>query len=122
MVQLDRSLSDMLFTCGAQLQDANIPPNLQEVVFVLELSCDEPIEDCTMLLRLPTYAFIVPHLHVSSWSDTEKYYPQCNGCAKKIPIESEKFKKRRTKVTHVLTSVLMYVCSVYSCKTVSSFR
>lgn len=95
-VQLDRSLSDMQFSCGAQLQDADIPPNLQDVVFVRELSCDEPIEK---LYYAAKFADICVHCAspVSSWSDREKYYPQCDGCAGKIPIENEKFKKRKNK-------------------------
>ena len=90
-VQLDRSLSDMLFSCGAQLQDADIPPNLQDVVFVRELSCDEPIE---RLYYAAKFADICIHCAspVSSWSDTEKYNPQCDGCADEVPIENEKFK------------------------------
>ena len=67
--------------------DADIPPNLQDVVFVPELSCDEPIERLCYAVNLPTYAFNVPHL-----------YPQCDVCAEKVPIETEKFKKRKNKI------------------------
>ena len=42
-VQLDESLNDMLFSCGAQLQDAYIHPNLKGVVFVQNYHANENI-------------------------------------------------------------------------------
>ena len=93
-LQLEKSLDDMSFSCGAQLQDADIPTYLKEVVFVRQLSCEEPVEK---LYYAAKFADICIHCAspVASWSDTEKYYPQCEGCSGKTPIQNEKVKKSK---------------------------
>ena len=95
--QLDRYLRDSEFSCGAQLQDGDIPPNLQNVVYVCELLCDERFGKLY-------YAAKFAHIHVHcaspvfSWSDTEKFYSQCDGCAEKYPLRMNNSKKGKTNV------------------------
>ena len=93
-LQLEKSLDDMSFSCGAQLQDADISTYLKEVVFVRQLSCEEPVEK---LYYVAKFADLCIHCAspVASWSDTEKYYPQCEGCSGKTPIQNEKVKKSK---------------------------
>ena len=43
-LQLEQSLNDMSFSCGAQLQDADIPTHLLNVVFTGQLTCGDPVE------------------------------------------------------------------------------
>ena len=84
----------MSFSCGAQLQDADIPAYLQDVVFVRQLVCEEPIEK---LYYAAKFADICIHCAspVAAWSDNEEYYPQCEGCSDKPPIQNEKLKKSK---------------------------
>ena len=42
--QLELSLDYMSFSCGAQLQDGDIPVHLKDVVYVRQMSCEDPIE------------------------------------------------------------------------------
>ena len=93
-LQLEHSLSDLSFSCGAQLQDADIPAFLQDIVFVRQLICGEPIEK---LYYAAKFADICIHCAspVATWSDKEEFYPQCEGCSDKPPIQNEKFKKSK---------------------------
>ena len=43
-MQLEQALDGLSFSCGAQLQDADIPEHLKDTVFIRQLSCEEPIE------------------------------------------------------------------------------
>ena len=47
---LQSSLDSLSFSCGAHLQDANIPEQLINTVYVCELECHEPIEKLQSLL------------------------------------------------------------------------
>lgn len=73
-LQLEHSLSDLSFSCGAQLQDADIPAFLQDIVFVRQLICGEPIEK---LYYAAKFADICIHCAspVATWSDKEEFYP-----------------------------------------------
>ena len=42
--ELEKALDGMSFSCGAQLQDSDIPEYLKDVVFVRKMSCEDPIE------------------------------------------------------------------------------
>ena len=93
-LQLEQSLNDMSFSCGAQLQDADIPTHLLNVVFTRQLTCGDPVEK---LYYAAKFADICIHCSspVASWSDMEEYYPQCEGCLDRAPIQNEKFKKSK---------------------------
>ena len=41
---LQSSFDGLSFSCGAQLQDANIPDKFMDVVYVRQLKCFEPVE------------------------------------------------------------------------------
>ena len=87
--QLEVSLDYMSFSCGAQLQDADIPVHLKDVVYVRQMSCEDPIEK---LYYSAKFADICVYCGVSvdPWSDKEPYYPQCEGCREKPPIANAK--------------------------------
>ena len=42
--RLRQSLDDLSFSCGADLQEASLPPELDGIVFVKRMYCHEPIE------------------------------------------------------------------------------
>ena len=42
--RLQRALDDMSFPCGAALQDAEIPTEVADIVYVKKMHCHEPIE------------------------------------------------------------------------------
>jgi len=93
-VQLERSLDNMSFSCGANLQDADIPPQIKEHVCVRNLSCGEPIEKLYYAAKFTDICIYCGSL-VCPWNDTEQFYPQCESCASRSPIENEKFKRKR---------------------------
>ena len=74
------------FSCGAQLQDSDLPDYLKEIVFVCKLACEYPVE------RL--YHSVQRYMHTLLWSSgsmekyIEPFYPQCKACDDKgkIPI------------------------------------
>ncbi len=44
MCKLQSSFDDLSFSCGADLKDANLPANLQDLMYVKKLHRNEPIE------------------------------------------------------------------------------
>ena len=80
---------EMSSSCGAQLQDADIPAHLKDVVYVWQMSCEDPIEK---LYYSAKFADICVYcgVAVDPWSDTQPYYPQCEGCREKPPIANAK--------------------------------
>ena len=86
---LQTSLDGMSFSCGAELQNANIPDEFKDTVFVRKIECSEPIEK---LYYSAKFADICIHCacDVPAWSDTEPYYPQCDGCEGKEHIPNAK--------------------------------
>ena len=87
--ELERALADMSFSCGAQLQDADIPVHLKETVYVRQMSCEEPIE---RLYYSAKYEDICVYCAASvpPWSDNESHYPQCSNCEDKPKIPNAK--------------------------------
>lgn len=94
-VELERSLDSLSFSCGASLQDADIPLQMKEQVYVRTLSCGEPIEKLYYAAKFTDICIYCSSL-VPPWNDGERHYPQCASCASKAPIENEKFKKKKT--------------------------
>ena len=88
---LHHALDGMSFSCGAQLQDANIPEHLKDIVFVCRMWCEEPIYKLNYSAK---FEDICVHCSgdVIPWSDVEPYYPQCDGCPGKPKIPNAKKK------------------------------
>ena len=82
-------LSVTSFSCGAALQDAEIPTELADVVYVKTMHCHEPIE---RLYYAADFESICVYCvaEVSPWSNKELYYPQCEDCADKAEILNAK--------------------------------
>ena len=54
----ERVLDGLSFSCGSELQDADIPPDLKDVVYVKKLQCTEPVEKLYYSANLKTSASI----------------------------------------------------------------
>ena len=80
---LDKSLSGMSFSCGAPLQELDLPPELKEAVFVRNLQCGEPIE---RLYYTAKYEPICIYCAESVDDSNDENYPQCDQCMDKPPI------------------------------------
>ena len=93
--ELDRALDNMSFSCGSPLQEAEIPSYLKEIVFVRQMSCEEPIEKLYYAAKY-TDICIYCASPVPAWSDREEHYPQCVDCTTKPPIQNEKLKKKKS--------------------------
>ena len=93
--ELEGALDGMLFSCGAQLQDADIPMYLKDVVYVRQMSCEDPIEKLYYSAKFEDIC-VYCAASVPPWSDTEPYYPQCSSCADKQPIPNAKKSSSKT--------------------------
>ena len=92
-MQLEKALDDMSFSCGAQLQDADIPECLKAVIFVHQMSCEEPVEKLYYSAKFQDICVYCAG-EVALWNDLEPHYSQCNGCSDKPKIPNAK--KNRT--------------------------
>lgn len=88
-----QALNGMSFSCGAQLQDANILEHLKYTVFICQMACEQPVEK---LYYFAESEDIRVHCSgdVDPWSDLKEYYPQCEGCSAKTKIPNAKDKKK----------------------------
>ena len=43
-IEVEQGLNGLSFSCGAQLQDSDLPHYLKEIVFVRKLACEDPVE------------------------------------------------------------------------------
>ena len=79
---LEAALEDISFTCGAQLQNLELPGCLNEV-YTRTMSCEEPIEK---LYYSAKYGPICGYCHYCAAdgdSVPKEKYPQCTDCADK---------------------------------------
>ena len=90
--ELEKALDGMSFSCGAQLQDSDIPEYLKDVVFVRKISCEDPIEKLYYSAKFEDICVYCSG-SVPPWSDTEAFYPQCRSCAEKPKIPNSKKNK-----------------------------
>ena len=93
--ELEGALDGMSFSCGAQLQDADIPTYLKDIVYVRQMSCEDPIEKLYYSAKFEDIC-VYCAASVPPWSDTEPYYPQCSSCADKQPIPNAKKSSTKT--------------------------
>ena len=55
---LQVAIDDISFTCGAPLQDLQLPGRLSEV-YTRELSCGEPLRKCILYRKIHPYMYIL---------------------------------------------------------------
>ena len=89
------ALDGMSFSCGAQLQDADIPEHLKDTVFVRQMGCEQPVEKLYYSAKFEDICVHCSGDDVAPWSDLEEFYPQCDGCSAKPKIPNAKKKKNK---------------------------
>ena len=82
--ELEEALADFMFTCGAPLQELNLPGKLADV-YVKEISCEDPIECLYYAAKYPSICVYCACSMPESDAATE-HYPQCSGCSQKPNI------------------------------------
>ena len=74
---LQKTIEDVSFICGAQLQDLALPGRLSDV-YTREMSCEEPIEKFYYSAK---YSPICIYCAQDVESVPKDEYPQCEDCA-----------------------------------------
>ncbi|XP_065883057.1 uncharacterized protein [Dysidea avara] len=77
---LQAALEGMSFSCGAPLQELELPSDLIDTVFVRNLNCHEPIE---ALYYSAKYEPICVYCAKPQGFTDDKQYPQCSDCKDK---------------------------------------
>jgi len=77
------------FSCGAQLQDSDLPDYL---VFVRKLACENPVEKLYYSAKFEDMCIHCSGA-VDPCSDTEPFYLQCKACDNKGKIPNTMYKK-----------------------------
>ena len=72
-----------------ELQEAGLPSELDGVVYVKKMYCNEPIERLYYSANFDDICVYCAG-DVPPWSNTEEFYPQCDDCADKPPIANVK--------------------------------
>ena len=83
------TLDDLTFSCGADLQEVGLPPELDGVVYVKKMYCNEPIERLYYSANFDDICVYCAG-DIPPWSNTEEFYPQCDDCADKPHIANVK--------------------------------
>lgn len=117
---------DLSFSCGTDLQDAGLPAELEGVVYVKKMYCNEPIERLYYSANFDDICVCCAG-DVPPLSNTEVFYPQCDNCADKHHIANVKSLKTMCNLycasvsVHTLFYIFIFIllyCAV--CFTVSS--
>ena len=58
-----QALNGLSFSCGAQLQDADIPVQLKDILFVRTMTCEDPNFIIPPNLRIYVYTVLLLRLH-----------------------------------------------------------
>ena len=87
--KLNATLDGLSFSCGADLQEAGLPAELDGVVYVKKMYCNEPIERLHYSANFDDICVYCAG-DVPPWSSTEEFYPQCDDCADKPRIANVK--------------------------------
>ena len=84
---------NMSYLCGAQLQDAELPPSLEDTVFMRQIPVALSYPELYYAAKYTDICIYCANA-VPSWNDSEKFYPQSEDCSKvcKPQIENEKMK------------------------------
>ncbi len=84
--KLNQFLGDLSFSCGAALEEADLPKEFESVVYVIKMSCHEPVEKLYYSANFDDICIYCADEEAGTWSSTEPYYPQCQDCADKPKI------------------------------------
>jgi len=90
---LNKVLDGMSFSCGADLQELELPGTLVGVVYVKKMYCNEPIEKLYYAANFDNICVYCASSEVAPWSNTEHFYPQCHDCCNKPKISNAKKNK-----------------------------
>ena len=88
---LSLKLDELSFTCGASLQDIDLPPPLNEV-YVRSLSCFDPIEKLYFSAGYEPICFYCAgqveqeQSQATAFGPAQRYYPQCVHCITKPKV------------------------------------
>lgn len=74
--EIQSFLDDIAYTCGATLQDLNLPEKFS-CVYIREHSCSDPVEK---LYYSAGYAPICIYCAEEDVEDSDEYYPICSTC------------------------------------------
>lgn len=80
--QLQFAIEDLSFTCGAPLQDLNLPGRLNDV-YTRQLQCEEPIEKLYYSAKYDPICIYCGGVVKEVQGDR---YPQCDLCKNKTVI------------------------------------
>ena len=87
--KLRQTFEDLSFSCGAELQEAGLPLELEDVVYVKKMYCNEPIEQLYYSANFDDICIYCAG-NFPPWSNTEDFFPQCEDCSDKSRIASVK--------------------------------
>ena len=87
--KLRMALDDLSFSCGASLQDSEIPSELKELVYVRNMHCNEPIEKLYYSVKFEDICIYCAE-KVPPWSENNPHYPQCDDCSEKPTVPTKK--------------------------------
>ena len=90
--RLKQSFDDVSFSCGADLQEADIPAQFKGLVYVKKMHCNEPIERLHYSANYTDICIYCAGDMETPWSSSSKYYPQCDNCKQKDKIPNTKNK------------------------------
>ena len=92
-IEVEKRLNGLSFSCGAQLQDSDLPDYLKEIVFVWKLARKDPVEKLYYSAKFEDICIYCSG-PVNPWSDQEPFYPQCVACQDKDKIPNSRKKKK----------------------------
>ncbi len=95
--QLERELDYLSFSCGAQLQDCEIPQDLMDVVYIRKLQCNDPVEKLYYAASFIDICVYCSPETVEPWSNLEEFYPQCTSYSSKPKIANAKKTPKTSK-------------------------
>ena len=82
---LQQALDDVMYTCGAQLQDLELPESLAEV-YARDIRCHDPTEK--LYYSVGTYPPICVYCaSEESLITKDSCYPQCQECSSREQIK-----------------------------------
>ena len=89
ILKLRQTLKYLSFSGGAELQDVGLQAELERVVYVKSMYCNEPIERLYNSANFDDI-YIYCAGDVPPWSSTEEFYPQCEDFSDKPHIANIK--------------------------------
>ena len=90
--RLDASLSGLSFSCGSLLQEAPIPEELTDIVYVKKLRCHDRVETLYYSANFTDVICVYCSVDLPPGEHDRDYLPQCEECKEKPKI-AKKSKK-----------------------------